>query len=837
MNNISNSAFVPILLSCASLLVHLPAAHGTTLQVPSEDYPTIQAAMNVALPGDTVLVAPGTYHETVVLSAGVVLQGSGRENTIIDGGGGDLPLPVVTLEDDPTGSAAVRGFTLQNGVVGLRAVNSAIEVAQNSIRQNLYGGVAVWRGRCAISNNRIVDNGGPGVRADESDGVITDNEFMGNQAVLGSYFPSGPIAGGVECNLSGNMQILRNTFISNSGDGAGGIAVDRLRDGASCLIEGNIVEANSGNAGGIYAGEWESGDTTGMLVKGNTVRKNQGGESGGVFVQGYVEVTGNEIRDNVGSGLFYRGYDMAYAVIRQNTIAGNVGDLGRGAGLVMETTFGTLVSDNIVENNSPRGMFIDYVEGEVRGNTVSGHPETGIQVARNAGRVLRFDGNTVRNNQADNGAGFSLVSGVFILENNLIEGNWAEWSGGALRCEGDDLTMLGNIIRDNGVLDEWLPSIVYVSYNSRFLIEHNVIADNHGIGLVPAGSGGGSVRGNRIERNTAGGMGSWQTIHTITDNLICNNGGWGIHVPADGALLANNMVVGNENGVALDFNGQAADFLNNTVVGSQATGLYVVAWAQPSSPVRIHNNILWGNGLDLDLYPWWAWWDPDSVDLFAQYSHNLYVTGGDYVGASPLSADPLLADWPNGDFHLLLGSPCIDAGLTAVLPADLESDFYGTPRVSNDAVDIGAAEFRLPAITFSVRMATAKFFREGEARVSLIADLDMPLPTPVDTLSLDFDDVRLFALPFSAFRPGDQPAVYVYAEKGLIVRIDFGTRRLFVHTPNLPVPGVDNSDGVDIHFRAGAVASEENIAMWELVQEQRWIYVRPGLSEPPPTDD
>lgn len=833
MKKTSKSAFVPIVLSCASLLVQSAGALGATLPVPSQDYPTIQAAMNAASPGDTVLVGPGTYYETVMLSAGVVLAGSGRDVTIIDGGGAELP--VVTLENDPSGTAAVRDLTLQNGAVGLRAVNSAIEISQNLIWQNLYGGIAVWGGACTISGNRIQDNGGPGLRTDGGDGTIKDNEFTGNHAVPGRYFPFGPIAGGAECNLSGNMQILRNSFTANSGVGGGGIAVDRLQVGASCLIEGNVVEANSGNAGGIYAGEWDSADPTRMVVRDNTVRNNQGGQAGGVLAQGFVEVTGNEIKDNVGSGVWYHGYDVGHAVIRENTITGNTDEPVRGAGLVLQSTLGTAASNNVIENNSPRGMFLDYVGGEIQRNTVSGHSELGIHVTRNAGRALRFEGNTIRGN----GAGFLLVSGVFTLESNLIENNWSPGAGAALRCEGDEITLVGNVVRGNRVLSEEFRPIVYVPGTSRFLIESNVISDNDGIGVVPAGTGGGSVRHNRIERNTQGGIGSWQGVESLTGNLIRDNGGLGVGVSItrDGVLIANNVVVGNQNGISLHINATPAGVLNNTVVGNQATGLYIIGWAQPSSPVRIHNNILWGNGLDLDLYPWWAWWEPSSVDLLAQWSHNLFVTGGDFVAQSTLSTDPLLANWQSGDFHLQPGSPCIDAGRTDVLPADLTSDFYGAARVSNGTVDIGATEFPMPSLNFSVRTASAKFFHNRDGRVALWADLDMPMPPPTDVLSLDFDGVRLFSVPFSVFRPGVLPDVYVHADKGLIVRLDFGTRRLFVHTPKMLLPDVDNSDGVDVRFQTGSAVGQENIVMRELLHGKRWVYVRPGLLDTPPDAD
>lgn len=62
-----------------------PAASGAVLRVP-DDYPTIQAAVDAAEPGDLVLIAPGVYREGVVVQTeDIVIRGLDRNEVIIDG--------------------------------------------------------------------------------------------------------------------------------------------------------------------------------------------------------------------------------------------------------------------------------------------------------------------------------------------------------------------------------------------------------------------------------------------------------------------------------------------------------------------------------------------------------------------------------------------------------------------------------------------------------------------------------------------------------------------------------------------------------------------------------
>ena len=62
----------------------------TARDVPSE-YPTIQAAVDAARPGDLVRIAPGTYREEVVVPPAkrdLVLRGDDRNRVVLDGGDG-----------------------------------------------------------------------------------------------------------------------------------------------------------------------------------------------------------------------------------------------------------------------------------------------------------------------------------------------------------------------------------------------------------------------------------------------------------------------------------------------------------------------------------------------------------------------------------------------------------------------------------------------------------------------------------------------------------------------------------------------------------------------------
>lgn len=74
---------------------------------------TIQAGVNRAAAGDTVLVAAGTYNESVDIKKGITVKGAGAESTIIDGAGLTLPNGLVNITQ-PDGDVTLSGFTVRN---------------------------------------------------------------------------------------------------------------------------------------------------------------------------------------------------------------------------------------------------------------------------------------------------------------------------------------------------------------------------------------------------------------------------------------------------------------------------------------------------------------------------------------------------------------------------------------------------------------------------------------------------------------------------------------------------------------------------------------------------
>ena len=109
----ANRIWRPAWAAAVAMLLAAPAG-ADVFHVPLQ-IPSVHSAVNIAQPGDTVLVAPGTYVENVVWppwSGVVLLAEKGPAETILDGGALEAVISIETAVDSTT---VIRGFTIRNG--------------------------------------------------------------------------------------------------------------------------------------------------------------------------------------------------------------------------------------------------------------------------------------------------------------------------------------------------------------------------------------------------------------------------------------------------------------------------------------------------------------------------------------------------------------------------------------------------------------------------------------------------------------------------------------------------------------------------------------------------
>jgi hypothetical protein len=293
-------------VALALTVVGSPAQAASTLQVPSQ-YPTIQAAIDAATEGDTVLVAPGTYAERIdFLLKDIVLASEGGPSvTTIDGGGLGT---VVEMDAEASETPTLHGFTIRGG------------------GGSDGGGVRSREGPALIEGNWLVDNSycgeGGGIAVDFSAATIRDNVISRNRQVG----CTGGIGGaGVSIGGAGTVTLVDNVITDNiHGSSGGGVT---LFAAGTPTIARNVISGN--RAGGQGGGMWIV-NRSDAQIENNVIVSNTAQEGAGVYwlvpsgARGPVLVN-NTIADNTasvtGSALFVDGFDVG-ARVANNILRG-----------------------------------------------------------------------------------------------------------------------------------------------------------------------------------------------------------------------------------------------------------------------------------------------------------------------------------------------------------------------------------------------------------------------------------------------------------------------------------------------------------------------------------
>jgi parallel beta-helix repeat protein len=314
--------YLTIIFCSVLVLFSLHQAQAKIIHVP-DDSSTIQAGINGAGNGDTVLVAEGHYWErinfygkSILVTSEFMNDGdtSHTQNTIIDAdvsvlGTADSASVVIFCSGEDS-SSIIQGFTILNG----------LGTGPSSLRR---GGGIYCTGfssptifKCTITGNNAHDGGGICCFSASSptihNNTITDN-----------------LCGGILCAFCDFPTITDNTITDNRHwSGIASVECDSL------TIANNIIRGNYG--GGIHLSFTSPPSTENVTITNNIISGNSGTFGGGIFCTdigppSITLISHNTITDcsaYYGGGIYCK--DFSSPTMVHNTISRNHAEVGGG---------------------------------------------------------------------------------------------------------------------------------------------------------------------------------------------------------------------------------------------------------------------------------------------------------------------------------------------------------------------------------------------------------------------------------------------------------------------------------------------------------------------------
>jgi predicted outer membrane repeat protein len=360
--------FTPTLAQLAELKagnlyvnIHTQAFPGGEIrgQLVSACQPTIQNAINAANPGDTIVVPPGVYTESLTLSKPVSITGASADSTIIRALSGERVITVTGATISNT--VVISGVTFAGGNTpedggGMLVTDTAQPLLQNvvisdNVTGGSGGGLFAHLGSSLILNDvKVISNtagaDGGGVYG-ESAVTMTGGHFENNHAPALR-------AGGLFA--LGSLTLSNTRFISNSAaaEGGGLYAADLL------TLTNTQFLSNTSNTigGGAYVAG--TGTLAGGLFRNNTATS----DGGGLYTVGPLVLTGTQFLSNTatfgnGAGLYAIGPNDSLV---QNSLFqdNSAGDEGGGLFINNAANF-NVVASRILANqaaNDGGGMYL-----------------------------------------------------------------------------------------------------------------------------------------------------------------------------------------------------------------------------------------------------------------------------------------------------------------------------------------------------------------------------------------------------------------------------------------------------------------------------------------------
>ncbi|MCK4653512.1 MAG: right-handed parallel beta-helix repeat-containing protein [Candidatus Cloacimonetes bacterium] len=266
----------------------------SVINIPA-DQPTIQAGINVAVVGDTVLVQPGIYIENINYNGKLITVASlflttqdttYISNTIIDGGQPSNPdcASVIAFENGEDANAILTGFSLINGS------GTYADPSGSGYYHYLGGGIYCINTNPSLDNLQIFGNtvelSGAGIYCYNSNPNLENIAISNNSA--------GWNGGGIYCQENSNIGLINVTIIGNNASHHGGGIF--FHSGSNSMLENAVISENTaGSSGGGICSFTSNLDLENITISNN----NSGYRGGGIFTyNSEINLSGVSIYNN-----------------------------------------------------------------------------------------------------------------------------------------------------------------------------------------------------------------------------------------------------------------------------------------------------------------------------------------------------------------------------------------------------------------------------------------------------------------------------------------------------------------------------------------------------------
>ncbi|MCX6033321.1 MAG: hypothetical protein NT169_29070 [Chloroflexi bacterium] len=670
---------------------------------------TIAFAVGVALTGDPINIAAGTYAEHVIVgSKALTFSGAGADSTFVDGSNTGRVFSVTAT------SATFANLTIQNGYVIIESggglyVSGTLTLTNVNVLSNTVaaasgdydgGGVRVL-GELRVTGGRFENNRAPA--ASGEGGAIRSNAITGSQpnvTISGTTFISNTAYAGGGITLEANVWLTNTQFISNSATYRGGGVFSNPATPGTMTLSGGRFERNIATisyGGGVsFAGA--------AMVNGTQFISNtSGGTGGGARIYGVAtltdaEFTGNRATNGSGGGL----YAGAGLTVTNGTFTGNSSS-STGGGLYAAST-ATVAGTDFISNTatSGGGLYASstaaLTDTQFTGNSTTG-TGGGLYVASTA---------TVTGTQFISNAAIGSGGGLYANSSSaVVSVTGAEFignkAGGALifSSASRDLAIPAEQVAQAKIMTAGSSGGGLYAAGPVTLVDTRVMSNTSSLngGGLYAGRAA-TLTGAQFTSNTAlsGAGGGLYASYPVTltntlfiDNAATNGGGlYGSGIGAGNSRVVNSVFGGNSattNGAALyltaNSTGRTAAILHTTI-GSPSLGAGQAIYVGGTSGVTtdITNTLIASYTVGIQqvagtVTTWNTLFNGNTANTSGTVNENASVTG-----------DPLFVDPANGDYHLGADSAAVDAGVAA----GITTDYDGDSRPQGPGYDIGYDE-------------------------------------------------------------------------------------------------------------------------------------------------